>query len=153
MLYRIYCHFITWICSIMSNVLVYLQTLCCWILPRKKCMTSWQEKSLLVCLWSSLSASPLIFFLFPSSPPHTFYHLCNEASPVLSFSFLSFCFVQLINPLKPNKRKELAYFVLWWLWSCRLLMFFLNELQSLWRLLRGRSHTLPWRLRDSLRGP
>lgn len=82
---------------------------------KKKCMTSWQEKSLLVCLWSSLSASPLIFFLFPSSPPpppHKFYHLCNEASPVLSFSFLSFCFVQLIDPLKPNKRKELAYFVL-----------------------------------------
>lgn len=39
---------------------LYLQALCCWILPRKKCMTSWREESLLVCLRSSLSAYPLI---------------------------------------------------------------------------------------------
>lgn len=78
MLYRIYCHFITWICPILSNVFVpsrpmywCIFRLYCWILPRKKCMTSWQEKSLLVCLRSSLSANPQIFWivcLFPSSP-------------------------------------------------------------------------------------
>lgn len=41
-------------------------------LPRekkKKCMTSEQEKSLLVCVWSSLSACPLVFCL-PFFSPH-----------------------------------------------------------------------------------
>lgn len=74
---------------------------------KKKCMTSWQEKSLLVYLWSSLSAYPLIFFLFPSSP------LISSATSVMKlalyFSFVSFCSV---DPLKSNMKKDLASFVL-----------------------------------------
>lgn len=122
----------------------------------KKCMTSWQ-KSLLVCLWSFSLSSDFLFIscLVVHIPTHPHPSMSSTISAmnshVVLFRFHFICLVRSIAPLKANKREEVASFVLWW--SCRLLIFFLNELQSLWRLLRGRSHTLPWRLRDSLRGP
>lgn len=78
MLYRIYCHFITWICSILTNVFVPSCPMYWWSVSsdsmlsnptKKKCMASWQEKSLLVCVWSRLSAYPLISFFVSIFPP------------------------------------------------------------------------------------
>lgn len=76
---------------------LYLQTLCCWILPRKRCMTSWQEKSLLVCLRSSLSAYPLVFLFVSIFSPIKFCHLGNEAIPVLSGFLFHFALLILWN--------------------------------------------------------
>lgn len=87
---------------------LYLQTLCCWILPRKKCMTSWQEKSLLVCLWSSLSAYPLIVFYVFHLLPHKFHHhLSNDVILVSScfhFVLLHFASFSCSNETQQEKR-------------------------------------------------
>lgn len=55
-------HTVQCICSIMSNVLVYLQTLCCWILPRKN---AWLlgKKSLCLCTYG-LVFQPILWFSF-----------------------------------------------------------------------------------------
>lgn len=122
MLYRIYCHFITWICSILSNVFLPSCPMYWWSVSsdsmlsnptKKKCMASWQEKSLLVCVWSRLSAYPLIsFFVSISPPPMSSTMSVMKLSlyfPSSFFYVVSFCLVRLIAPLKPNKWKELAY--------------------------------------------
>lgn len=93
---------------------LYLQTLCCWILPRKN---AWLlgKKSLCLCAYG-LVFQPIFWFSFRFHLlPHKLYHLSNEAIPVLScfcfcFHFVSFRFVQLIAPLKPNKRKRTCLF-------------------------------------------
>lgn len=100
---------------------------------KKKCMTSWQDKSLLVCVWSSLSACPLVFSLSIFSP-HIQTLCAAKLGQRLSLSFLLWS----TDPLKPNKRtKEVASVVFKRFCSCSFLLLFLNQLRGLWRLLRG----------------
>lgn len=120
MLYGIYCHFITWICSILPNVFVPSCPMYWWSVssdsmllnPTKK-KNAWLlgKKSLCLCAYGLVFQPILRLSLCFHLIPHKFCHLSNEAIPVLS-RFFWFCFVQLIDPLKANKRKELAYFVL-----------------------------------------
>lgn len=95
------------ICSIMSNVLV----ICIF---RLYVVESYQEKmhgflarKVFACvrMVSSFSLSSDFIFCFHLPPPHEFYHVSNEAIPVLFIFFyvVSFCLVRLIAPLKPNK--------------------------------------------------
>lgn len=148
-----YCHF-TWICSILFNVFLPSCPMYWWSVSpgymllnstKKKCMTCCQEKSLLVYLWSSLSAYPL-FFTFSC-----FHALLRES---LSH-FVSFTPVFLANaPLRPTEtpQKNLPILCSGHAGYFFSFFFYMNFKASCW-LLRGRSHTLPWRLRDSLRGP
>lgn len=76
------------------------------------------------------------FSLFPSSP-HTSHPLCSKARPAPS-PFIPALIFYSTDPLKPNKRtKEVASVVFERFCSCSFLLLFLNQLRSLWRLLRG----------------
>lgn len=73
---------------------LYLQTLCSWTLPRKN---AWLlgKKSLCLCAYG-LVFQPILWFSFCFHLlPHNFYHLSNEAMPVLSCFFFLFCFILL----------------------------------------------------------
>lgn len=68
----------------------------------------------------------------------------------LSVFFLCLFLRRPVDPLTPIKTTALVVTVPGH--AKLLLPLFLNELQGLFWLLRGRSHTLPWRLRDSPKG-
>lgn len=102
----IYCHFITWICSMLSDVFVPSCLMYWWSVSpdsmllnptkKKNAWPSWQEKSLLVCLRSSLSASHS-HFTYPLFSRRSFDHLSIEAPPgsiPCFFHFLSVLLVQ-----------------------------------------------------------
>lgn len=142
MVYAEYCHFITWICPMLSDVFVPSCPMY-WCIFRLYVVKTYQEKknawlldktSLCSCAYGPVFQPVLWFSPFPSSP-HTSHSLCSKARPA---PFISALIFHSTDPLNPNKRtKEVASVVFERFCSCRFLLLFLNQLWGLWRLLRG----------------
>lgn len=113
---------------------------------KKKCMTSWQDKSLLVCVWSSLSACSLLFSLSifsPHIPPSV------QQSQASAFPF-HFCFDLLLHwSFETRENKGSFLCCVWTFLLMQVSAVVFRPTSEPLAAPEGRSHTLPWRLRDS----